>query len=60
MKITKLHVMGSRWYATFVDGNLTIGGFFGAPTNFPASMTRQQVLDAIKQQTPEIDIEVKD
>jgi hypothetical protein len=54
MKLTKLTVMGSRWYATLTEGNLTIGGLFGAPTEFPATMTREAVIAAIKQKTPYI------
>lgn len=57
MKVSNLHIIGSRWYVTYVDGNLTIGGLFGAPTDFPATMTRDEVIAAIKRLTPEVEIE---
>lgn len=57
MRLTKLHVMGSRWYAIVVDGNLTIGGMFGAPTAFPSSMPRSEVIAAMRRLTPELVVE---
>jgi hypothetical protein len=56
MELTRLFTMGSRWYATLKDGNLTIGGMFGAPTEFPATMSREAVLAAIRAKTPSVTI----
>jgi hypothetical protein len=58
MTLIKLHTLGGRWYAGIREGNLTIGGLFGAPTAFPASMSRDDVIAAIKRSTPEIEIEL--
>lgn len=35
---------------------LTIGGLFGAPTAFPASMPREDVISAIRKLSPEVDV----
>jgi len=40
------------WPATDVDGNLT----YTAPTIYPASMAREQVIAAIRRRTPEIEV----
>jgi len=56
VKLLKLFKMGSRWYASVQDGNFTMGGFFGAPTMFPATMSREAVLAAMQRATPELDV----
>lgn len=55
-QLISLNRMGSRWYAGYREGNLTIGGMFGAPTCFPAAMTRDEVIAEITRQTPDIEI----
>lgn len=56
MTLIKLHAMGSRWYATVRDGNLTIGGLFGAPTQFPSTMARDEVIAAMLRLTPDLEV----
>ena len=56
MELTRLYTMGSRWYATVRDGNLTNT----APTEFPATMRRVNVLKAIRSRTPDIAIAVEE
>lgn len=55
-ELVKLFTMGSRWYAGIRDGNITIGGLFGAPTAFPATMTRDEVLAEMRRRTPDLQI----
>jgi hypothetical protein len=46
--LTRLFTMGSRWYATYREGNLTIS----APTSFSRTMTRAEVIAATRRLTP--------
>lgn len=52
-KLTALSILGSRWYATYVDGNIS----YKAPTVFSRSLPREQVIVEIRRRTPEVEIE---
>ena len=51
-----LWLMRTRWYASYRDGNTTRNG----PTHFPPTMTKEEVIGAIKTSTPGIIISLKD
>jgi hypothetical protein len=55
MTLTKLHKMGSRWYATVVDGNMTSS----APTCYHSSLTQAQVLKDIRKRSPDMEIKLE-
>ncbi len=57
-ELIKLHTMGPRWYAGYREGNITIGGMFGAPTIFPRTMSKDEVIAEIKKQDPDIVINI--
>lgn len=52
-KLTALSILGSRWYATIVDGNLTQK----SPTNFSRHLTLVEVVAEIRRRTPDVSID---
>lgn len=50
--LTKLKVVGNRWYATLQDGNMTSTD----PTGWYDDMTEEQVVEQIKIHFPDIEI----
>jgi hypothetical protein len=52
IKVTELRNYGKRWYATYVDGNFSTT----APTCFPGTMALEEVIKAIRQRSPDVEV----